>query len=317
MKLSQEERTVLKTGKSKFKTLLLFVLFSEIISPQIPFKGFCKLNSFQVDSGFTKIFSFNYDLNEHSDLLIYNPTEKKSAIFEGKSGLNFIQNNKFSFPLEISVIEPIILQNNMIESFAFTSRKNRSFGIYKFNSSGRPTIVSQIKFNSYPENISVANITEGISPEFLISGNSFDGLSILSLQKNQLKEKRIIENRVFKNAQFIDINSDGYEDIVTLNSIENRLHLLFNNSRGEFNELRVLNVDEDILSMNIFDFNYDGFKDIIISAKSYIKIYFGDATASLGRIVRIPTSRSADKFIIGDFNDDPVNVSVLETLKKE
>ena len=304
MKLSQEERTVLKTGKSKFKTLLLFVLFSEIIAPQIPFKGFCKLNSFQVDSGFTKIFSFNYDLNEHSDLLIYNPTEKKSAIFDGKSGLKFIQNNKFSFPLEISVIEPIILPNNMIESFAFTSRKNRSIGIYKFSSSGKPTIVSQFKFNSYPENISITNINANSTQEFLISGNSFDGLSILSLQNNQLKEKRILENRVFKNAQFIDINSDGYEDIAALNSVENKLHLLFNNSRSEFNELRVLNVDEDILSLNIFDFNYDGFKDIIISTKSYIKIYFGDATASLGRIVRIPTSRSADKFIIGDFNHD-------------
>ena len=304
MKLSQEERTALKTGRSKFKTLLLFVLFSEIISPQIPFKGFCKLNSFEVDSGFTKIFSFNYDLNEHSDLLIYNPTEKKSAIFDGKSGLNFIQNNKFSFPLEISVIEPIILQNNMIESFAFTSRKNRSFGIFKFSSSGKPTIVPQFKFNSYPENISITNNDVNSTQEFLISGNSFDGLSILSLQNNQLKEKRILENRVFKNAQFIDINSDGYEDIAALNSIENKLHFLFNNSRGEFNELRVLYVDEDILSMNIFDFNYDGFKDIIISTKSYIKIYFGDATASFGRTVRIPTSTSADKFIIGDFNHD-------------
>jgi len=80
MKLSKEERTVLKTGISKFKTLLLFALLSEIIFPQIPFKGFCKLNSFSVDSGFTKIFSFNYDQNEHSDLLIYNPTEKKTAI---------------------------------------------------------------------------------------------------------------------------------------------------------------------------------------------------------------------------------------------
>jgi hypothetical protein len=304
MKLSQEERTVLKTGKSKFKTLLLFVLFSEIISPQIPFKGFCKLNSFEVDSGFTKIFSFNYDLNEHSDLLIYNPTEKKSALFDGKSGLNFIQNNKFSFPLDISVIEPIILPNNMVDTYAFTSRKNRIFGIYKFSSSGKPTIVSQIKFGSYPENISVANINKGVTHEFLISGNSFDGLSILSLNNNKLKEKRILENRVFKNAQFIDINSDGYEDIAALNSIENKLHFLFNNSRGEYNELRVLNIDEDILSMNIFDFNYDGFKDIIISTKSYIKIYFGDATSSFGRTVRIQTSTSADKFIIGDFNHD-------------
>ncbi len=303
MKLSKEERTVLKTGKSKFKTFLLFVLLSEIISPQIPFKGFCKINSFDVDSGFTKIFSFNYNQNEYSDLLIYNPAEKKASIVEGTSGSKFIANN-LSLPLETSAIEPIILPNNIVESFAFTSRKNRSFGILKFSSTGKPTLVSQIKFNSYPENINVTHNDADNTQEFLISGNSFDGLSIVSLQNNRLKEKRILENRVFKNAQFIDINSDGYEDIAALNSIENKLHLFFNNSRGDYKELRTLNISEDVLSMNIFDINYDHYKDIIISTRSFIKIYFGDATASFAKTIIVQTSFSADKFIIGDFNRD-------------
>ena len=303
MKLSKEERTVLKTGKSKFKTFLLFVLLSEIISPQIPFKGFCKLNSFDVDSGYTKIFSFNYNQNEYSDLLIFNPAEKKAIIAEGSSGSKFIANN-ISLPLEISAIEPIILPNNIVKSFAITSRKNRSFGIMKFSSTGKPSLVSQIKFNSYPENISIANNNSENYREFLLSGNSFDGLSIVTLENNRLKEKQILEKQVFKNAQFIDLNSDGYEDIAALNSIENKLHLLFNNSRGDFKELRNLNIDEDVLSMNIFDINYDQFKDIIISTKSYIKIYFGDGIASFGKNIIIQTSYHANKFVIGDFNHD-------------
>ena len=303
MKLSKEERTVLKTGKSKFKTFLLFVLLSEIISPQIPFKGFCKLNSFDVDSGYTKIFSFNYNQNEYSDLLIFNPAEKKAVIAEGSSGSKFIANN-ISLPIEISAIEPIILPNNIVKSFAITSRKNRSFGILKFSSTGKPSLVSQIKFNSYPENISIANNNLENYQEFLLSGNSFDGLSIVTLENNRLKEKQILEKQVFKNAQFIDLNSDGYEDIAALNSIENKLHLLFNNSRGDFKELRNLNIDEDVLSMNIFDINYDQFKDIIISTKSYIKIYFGDGIASFGKTIIIQTSYHANKFVIGDFNHD-------------
>lgn len=303
MKLSQEERTVLKTGKSKFKTLLLFILLSEIISPQIPFKGFCKINSFDVDSGFTKIFSYNYNQNEYSDLLIFNPSVKKAAIVEGTSESKFIANN-FSFPFEISAIEPVILPNNMVENFAFTSRKNRSFGILKFNMVGKPSLVSQIKFNSYPENISITNNNSEKFQEFLISGNSFDGLSIVSFKNNKLEAKQIFEKRIFKNAQFIDFNSDGYDDIAALNSIENKLHLFFNNSRGDFKELRILNIDDDVLSMNIFDINYDHYKDIIISTKSGIKIYFGDATASFAKTIIIQTSFSADKFVIGDFNRD-------------
>jgi hypothetical protein len=303
MKLSKEERTVLKTGKSKFKTFLLFVLLSEIISPQIPFKGFCKLNSFDIDSGYTKIFSFNYDQNEYSDILVYNPTEKKASIFEGKSGSKFIKNN-FSLPLEISAIEPIILPNDVVESFAITSRKNRSFGILKFSSSGKPSLVSQIKFDSYPENISIANYNSENFQKFLLSGNSFNGLSIVTFENNKLTEKQILAKQVFKNAQFIDLNSDGYEDIAALNSIENKLHLLFNNSRGDYKELRSLNINDDVLSMSIFDINYDQFKDIIISTKSYIKIYFGDGIASFGKTIIIQTSYHANKFVIGDFNHD-------------
>ena len=304
MKLSQDERTALKTGLSKFKTLLLFVLLSEIIFPQIPFKGFCKLNSFSIDSGFTKIFSFNFDQNEHSDLLVFNPIEKKAKIFIGSAGTKFISDKTISLPLEVSVIEPIILPNNMIETFAISSRKQRSFGIYKFSSTGNPSIITKLKLDSYPENISIkSNGTDGYS-EFLISGNSFNGLSIISYQKNSLKEKKITQNRLFQNAQFIDINSDGFEDIAALNSIENKLHLFFNNSRGDYNELRYLSFSDDVLSMKVFDINYDQFKDLIISTTSGVTIYFGDAAASFSKSVQVKTEYFVDKFIIGDFNRD-------------
>ncbi|HCY74522.1 MAG TPA: hypothetical protein DHV28_01255 [Ignavibacteriales bacterium] len=304
MKLSLEERTALKTGKSKFKTLLLFVLLSEIIFPQIPFKGFCKLNSFAVDSGFTKIFSLNYDQNEHSDILIYNPQQKVAELFDGKSGLKFILKNKITLPTEISSIEPIIYANNMIESFAFTSRKSRNFGIYKFNTSGNVSLVSKIKFNSYPENISIAkNYTNG-EQSFLISGNSFDGLSIISLKNNQLIEKKAAINSIFQNAQFIDVNSDGFEDIAAISTIENKLHIFYNNSRDDFKELKQINVNDDVLSLRVFDINYDHYTDIIVSTKSGIKIYFGDALASFDKTIFIGTSYPVDKFIIGDFNRD-------------
>ncbi|MBE0539229.1 MAG: VCBS repeat-containing protein [Ignavibacterium sp.] len=304
MKLSLEERTALKTGKSKFKTLLLFVLLSEIIFPQIPFKGFCKLNSFAVDSGFTKIFSLNYDQNEHSDILIYNPQQKVAELFDGKSGLKFILKNKITLPTEISSIEPIIYANNMIESFAFTSRKSRNFGIYKFNTSGNVSLVSKIKFNSYPENISIAkNYTNG-EQSFLISGNSFDGLSIISLKNNQLIEKKAAINSIFQNAQFIDVNSDGFEDIAAISTIENKLLIFYNNSRDDFKELKQINVNDDVLSLRVFDINYDHYTDIIVSTKSGIKIYFGDALASFDKTIFIETSYPVDKFIIGDFNRD-------------
>ncbi len=189
MKLSKDERTALKTGKSKFKTFLLFILFTGFTFPQIPFKGFCKLDSFTTDSGFTRVFSFNVDQNEHSDLLVYNPLIKTAQIFYGNAGLQFNSSKAITFPLEVSVIEPIILPDNMIETYAFTSRKNRSFGIYNFNKSGVPTLISQIKLDSYPENLSVTNNILDNYYEFLVSGNSYDGLSLIYQKGNTFRTK--------------------------------------------------------------------------------------------------------------------------------
>ena len=302
MKLSRGERIGLVTGLSK--SFLLFIILSDFIFPQIPFKGFCRLTTFKVDSGYTRIFSLNYDKDEYADLLVYNPQELKASLYHGFNGLNFELKRNINFPLQPSRIEPIIGKNNMIEDFAFTSRKSRAFGIYKFTIQGNPELIHQIKFNSYPENISIADINGDDKPEFLLSGNSFDGLSIIQYDKSKLVEDKILQGKTFLNAQFMDLNSDDVKDIAALNSVDNTIHLLFNNGRGEFTELRTINLSDDALALRIFDLNYDTFPDIIVSTKSSIKIYFGDPTHSYQNVVSIETPSSADDFVIGDFNRD-------------
>jgi hypothetical protein len=302
MKLSQEERIGLRTGLSK--SLLLVILLSDFIIPQIPFKGFCKLTSFKVDSGYTKIFSFNFDQDEYSDLLVYNPLDTKAKIYRGITGFKFEFKKEISFPLQPSRIEPIITKNNNIEGYAFTSRKNRSFGIYKFTNQGNPELINHLKFDSYPENISIADIDNDGNLEFLLSGNSFNGLSVIHKSGNKLEENKIVQNKTFINAQFIDLNSDEIKDIVAMNSVDNTLHFLFNNGRAEFTELRTIDVNENVLALHVFDLNYDSYPDIIISTSSSIKIYFGDATHSYEHVVSIATPFRCKDFVIGDFNRD-------------
>lgn len=302
MKLSLDERTGLRPELSKI--LLLLIFFSDFSFPQIPFNGFGKLNSLSVDSGYTRIFSFNYDQDEYSDLLVYNPLGRKAKIYHGQQGLNFSFTKEISFPLQPSRIEPIILPNNMIEAYAFTSRKSRSFGIYKFSNDGNPELLSQIIFDSYPEHISVADVDSNGNCKILLSGNSFDGLTIVNRVGNTLYENKILENANFINAQFIDLNNDDIKDIAALNSIDNSLRFFYNNSNWEFTEQNRININEDVLSIRIFDFNYDSFQDIIISTTKSIKIFYGDAIVPYHKTISIGTTFQADNFVIGDFNRD-------------
>ncbi len=100
------------------------------------------------------------------------------------------------------------------------------------------------------------------------------------------------------------MNANGIDDIVALNSIDNKIHLFFRNSYGNFEDLRQISLDDNVLSIRVFDINYDGFKDIIISNTESIIIFFGDSYADNNKIVSIPTLYTADKFVLGDFNHD-------------
>lgn len=299
-----EEITGLKHLLKRFSFFLVLILFCDFSYSQIPFKGFCKLTAFQIDSGYTRLQSINFNQDEYSDLLYYNPLSKNISLYEGEANLNFKLIQKTSLSVEVSKLEPIIGNENLIEAFAFTSRKSRSFGILKFSPQGDPDIFSSIKLNSYPENISIADFNFDSDPEFLLSGNSFDGLSVIYYRNNKLKEEKIFMNTAFLNAQFIDLNNDNIKDIAAINSINNTLHFFFNDSRNNFTERRKIKITEDILHFQVFDINYDSFTDIIVSTASSLKIFFGDAAVSYANVINIPVNYPVNDFVIGDFNRD-------------
>lgn len=304
MKPFSAEKTGLKTGYFKLLLVSFFLFSPELIFPQIPFKGFAKLNSVNVDPGFTKIFSFNFNNDEYSDLLLFNPLQKNIQIYKGSSGAEFNSSLKISSPIEISNIEPVLNIDNKIEYYAVTSRRQRSFSFIKFNQSGTFSIKEKINFDTYPENLSVSFNKLENHFEFLISGNSFRGLSIVSNKDKKLQSTELFLNKIFQNAKFIDLNSDGSDDIIAVDVINNQLHFIFRNLKGEFEDLRQLSFEDQLISISVFDINYDQFKDIIISTSSSIEILFGDAFSSFKKRSRIKTLYQADKIAIGDFNRD-------------
>jgi len=304
MKLFSAEKTGLRTEYIKVFLTCFLLLFPENSFSQIPFKGFGKLSTVKVDSAFTKLFSFNFNNDEYSDLLLFSPVHKSIQINKGLSGADFSLPLKKQSPVEISNIEPVLNYNNQVENYAVTSRRQRSFCVINFNANGSITVKEKIGFDTYPENLSVSFNSLDNDYEYLISGNTFRGLSVIKKINKKLEATELFADKIYQNAKFIDLNSDGAEDIIAVDAVNNQLNFIFRNSKGEFENLRQISFDEQIISLTVFDINYDQFKDIIISTSSSIVIIFGDSFSSFKKLTKIKTLYQADKIAIGDFNRD-------------
>jgi hypothetical protein len=303
-KLYKEE--IVGSGKElRLYSFLLFVMlfFNESFS-QVPINGFCKLNSFKVDSDYTSLFSLNFNKDSHTDLILFNPTNKQLTTLTGDKAGNFGKKLRFRIPYEITNIISYRDNFNRVLGYAFTSRKSRRMGIYDFTKSGKPYLKKVYKFDSYPDNISSANLNNDKSESFLISGSAFNGLSVISEDKKGLQEKKIVTNISYTNAIFVDINSDGYPDIVAYNLFENTLDFFENNANGDFKKTRTLKIKDKINSLQNFDVNLDGYQDIVYSVGNSVSIVYGDSVSSYDSTLTVETAYYPDKIILGDFNRD-------------
>jgi hypothetical protein len=271
---------------------------------QVPFNGFCKYDSYSFTSGHQSAFTLNYNNDFYTDIILLSNDENKILSLQGEqSGL--LKENKVSpTPFPISKLTAITDKNNNVTDYFFLSRKSRKAGIIKFDINGRGTVFNSVDLDSYPENISTADIDDDEGKEILISGPSFNGLSILKKSGNKYVETKLFEKRAFSFASFIDINNDGYPDIAAFDLLENALVFYYNNSRGEFRHVKNIPFYQQVKQMQVFDYDLDSFQDIIIVTDNQIRILFGDGVASYVREVLINTKQTADKLIWGDFNRD-------------
>jgi len=271
MKPYSEEKPGLKIEISSIKILIALLLFSLEAFSQVPVNGFCRYNRFDIDSGFTKLLPLNYNDDSYTDLVLYNPAKKEIETIEGNQSLSFSAPHKYKIPAEISLIRNIADKNNKVIGNAYSSRKRMIVGLISFAKNGKPIFTNEIKLNSYPENISVAE-NGNSEPELLISGKSFNGLSILTNENRKLKETKIISNSVYSFSQFVDINRDGFPDIAAFNVASLSLDFFYNKGNSQFNKVRSISFPENINSLRTFDLDLDSFEDIIISKENSIEI---------------------------------------------
>lgn len=291
-----------KNRISKIIVFFIYLLTAKVILPQIPINGFCKYENFDIDPNYKNMISLNFNKDSYNDLVLYGNRNEISA-YQGNPNSKFAKTKLTKLKIEISCIKPIN-QNMVSNLFAFTSRKNRMIGLLGFSTTGVPKILTENKLNSFPDNLSIADINRNGSEEILLCGGSYEGLSIFYIKENKLIEKKIVPKGIFSQAVFADLNNDEYPDIAAADLINHSMVFFYNYGSGIFKEIRRFYLPDKITDLQTTDFDLDGFKDLVVSAGNQINIFFGDGYSSYNKIINIPTQLSAEKLITRDFNGD-------------
>lgn len=305
----KEEKTVLKPVKNWLKTVASVFFICGTVSAQISINGFTQVNIFNTFSGYSQIYSTDFNEDEYPDLIFYTP-QRNNVIIHPSDGENHFKEpiNKF-FYFPISDIN-FFGSKGKTKLHIFVSRTERLAGLISFTKYGTLQLMNTVKFDSYPDKTIVADIDGDSKNEALVFGSAFKGLSLLSEQQYILSEKQIIKDRSFTEASFADINYDGHLDIVAKDIINNSITIFTNDNEGNFYEDRSIPVNTSFSNLSLLDFDKDNFLDIVFSNKNFIKLFRGDSVSSFSQTKLFELNEDIDQAFFDDFNKNK-NIDIL------
>jgi len=306
MKRLSGEKTDSEIGQLKNSFILLLLLFTSLSYSQIPINGFCFQKNYSLPNDYNEIISADLNSDGNDELIFYSAALKRLGIYTGVLGE---QNGlkEFELNFEISQLKQLMNKSGEAKLFAAVERKLRKISLMYISIDSLSAKIGEIEFDSYPENIFTEDIDSNGYDEILVSGSGFDGLSILFRSNSGIGERKIIVGTSFSEAIFMDLNDDGYHDVLAFNILENSLQFFINNTNGIFRLSRSIQYSEKINLLQSSDLNKDGLKDIVYAVGNRIEILFGDFEAAYKNKYSIKLEDIPAAIQIGDFNGDKVS----------
>lgn len=306
-KLIFTKREFLKTNRYMYKIIFTYFLLVSAIYAQVPLNGFCRFQEFNTLPDYERLFTVDYNSDGYRDLILFSNLENRyiAQTYDGKLK-NFRQSGKY-FPLRITNIHSLGKYNGNTGGYAFTSRSERTAGIISFSKSGSINVTSKIKLDSYPNYIDASDIDKDGKAEFVTSGSSFKGLSILKNSRKVMLQDSFATSKLFTYSTFIDLDYDSFEDIAAFELFTNSIKLFYNDGTGKFTEQRNINLGTEISEFKADDVDLDGYTDFIFVKNRNLEILYGDSVSTFQKKLSIGTDIIVDKFSVFDFNGDGYN----------
>ncbi|HSW53556.1 MAG TPA: VCBS repeat-containing protein [Ignavibacteriaceae bacterium] len=305
MKHLSGEKTDSKIGQLK-NSFIFFVLFFPSLSySQIPINGFCFQKNYSLPKDYQGIISADLNSNGNDELIFYSTVLKRIGIYTGVPG-DTVELKEFQLNSEFSQLKQLKDKTGNNNLFAAVERRLRKISLMYISLDSIDAGKSNIEFDSYPENIFTGDIDLNGTEEILVSGSGFDGLSILFRSNGGIGEKKITTGTSFSEAIFVDLNDDGYLDVLAFNILENSLQFFINNTNGIFRLSRSIQYSEKINLLKSLDLNNSGIHEIIYAIGNRIEILLSDGQGSYKNKNSIKLDDRPFAIQFGDFNGDKI-----------
>lgn len=307
----KEEKHGLKKERTRISLLILLIFLTSRITAQtetinyLPINGFCRFNEFTAKQFQSTIHAVDFNADGWRDFISFNRKTNKYFV-------QFRDNTKVSAPSEKYFNAPFydfhsLSYDEKGRRFVFVSRSGKQVGIIQFSKTGSAALQSKTILDSYPSAIDIGDIDRDGRKEILVSGSSFNGISIFKESAKGLREFQKISNEIFSQAYFVDLDYDLYPDIAAVHLLKNSIVLFSNNADGNFNETRAFGSESEIIDLKTEDLNSDGFTDLVASCSNGFQVFAGDSVSAFDQKFFISTPVKPDKFTILDFNADGYN----------
>ncbi len=288
------------------KLLLVFHLSVSYLSAQIPINGFCKADI--LFEGFKENTAFIPDMIIPADL-DRNGSREFMLLNNKKNLMAVVSNNKHYFFNTVSPLNNLDICNSTKNAniYCWLSRKSREVGLVTFSKNGILSRKKIKKFDDIPSNITCVDLDNDGKKEIVVSGYSFEGLTLIKNNGNRFSLFQIMKKRVFPLIVPVDLDYDGFTDIVAHDLFSNQLVFFYNKQEFIFSESRKIALSDYPKKLLASDINSDGFTDLLISSRNRFHIFIGDTVSSFRNTIDFELNDESDDLSIADFNDDGIN----------
>ncbi len=302
----EDAKTVFPLGKLIIRTPVLFLfLFSNLFS-QSTLNNFGASEFVKTYSGYSKFTLIDYDKDGVKDLFLYGNNTKSFVTHKGLNDSTFAGPIKKFFFFPIDDIKWLKRTKKGEDYYIFVSRNKRLAGLVSFTKSYSLQLLHSVEFNSYPSSIKIADLNDDGTNEALIYGNNFNGIQHLRNKGFKLETNEINDENVFSDLSVNDFNQDGLIDIIATDILKNTITFLENSEGNGFVQVREIELEENLFSLLIADYDNDSFNDLIVSKENGLDIFLGDSVNSYSNKIELSTSFTPEPFIISDLYKDSI-----------